>query len=431
MVEIIDQRVDFKNLPEITNPVTFDAKGPTPDGLYSELIFKTSIKDTSSNFAYINLGTTIIQPIIYENLNKLDPIFKKVIDPSSNIKVVLTGGMLQEAQNGKRGIGWLFSVWDQIDFDQYKKEGIKDFSYKFKKAKKEDIFINKWIVIPPLYRPWIEDKGIKKEDEITGLYKDILRVTNSKKGQNPFMDKILDNASKPELIQSRVNALYKHIINLINKSDGLQEGKLIGKRMNNVARLTANAHPKMPIDAVGVPWHTLLGLLDTLVIAEINHNPNRKQIIEALELNEITTPEEWGKYFDYIYRNAEVYVADDKGKKKRQILIDVLENVINTHPSIRIILKRDPAWDKNSYHSLKPVIITDNAYHVVPNSMIYIPLAGDSFTTKICGQYKKLKDRVLYKKQTTNKKFSFTVRLKSDKALIMKSMKYFIEKESK
>ena len=46
-------------------------------------------------------------------------------------------------------------------------------------------------------------------------------------------------------------------------------------------------------------------------------------------------------------------------------------------------------------------------------------------------EYKKLKDRVLYKKQTTNKKFSFTVRLKSDKALIMKSMKYFIEKESK
>lgn len=428
MVELVDQKIDYKNLPEVTNPMTFDSKGPTPDGLYSETIFKTSLKDAASNFAYINLGTIILHPLIYDNLNKLDPIFKKIVDPSYNTKYIIDGGVIKEAENGKRGIGWLYSIWDHIDFGWYEKPGIKDFSEKFKNAKKENIFIQKWLVIPPLYRPWIEERGIRKEDEITGLYKDILRVTNSKKGQNVFMDKILDTASKPELIQQRVNALFSHIINMINKSDGLQEAKLIGKRMNNVARLVANAHPKMPLDAVGVPWHTLLGLLDTLVIAEINHNPNRKEIIESLELNEVTTPEEWGKYFDYIYRNSEVFVADDKGKKKRQILIDALKNVIDNHPELRIILKRDPAWDKNSYHSLKPVIITDNAYHVVPNSMIYIPLGGDSFSTKICGQYKTLKNKVLYKKDDSSGKIKYTVKLNNDKAMVMKTMKHFVEK---
>ena len=46
-----------------------------------------------------------------------------------------------------------------------------------------------------------------------------------------------------------------------------------------------------------------------------------------------------------------------------------------------MLLKRDPAWDKNSYHTLKPVIIPTNSYHIVVNSLLYKPLGGDSFNT--------------------------------------------------
>ena len=165
VTELIDSS-DFKGLPQITNPMTFDQKGPTVDGLYSEVIFGQSLKDQATKFAYIELGVTIIAPDIYYNLNRLDPIFKKIIDPSFDVKAILVSGMLQESSNGKRGAGWLQSIWDQIDFDKYQKPGLKDSSYQFKELKKEQIFLNKWIVIPPLFRPYIEERGILKEDKI-------------------------------------------------------------------------------------------------------------------------------------------------------------------------------------------------------------------------------------------------------------------------
>lgn len=429
MVELIDNS-DFKGLKQVTNATTFDQKGPTPDGLYSETIFGTNLKETSTIFAYIDLGTMILHPDVYSNINKLDPIFKKIVDPSFDTKATLVSGMLQESPSGKRGIGWLHSIWDQIDFDKYQKPGIKDQSYKFKELKKEKIFITKWLVIPPLFRPYIEERGIKKEDEITGLYKDIMRVANSQKGLNPYIDKILDANSKQDLVQLKVNALHDHIINLVNKAEGFQEQKLVGKRQNNVARLVANASPRIPLDSIGLPWHYLLGLFDMHVIAEIQNSPQKEEILKILELPINTQPSEYGQYFDYIARNAEVFVASPGGEKKRQVLIEVLMNIFEKNPKLTVMMKRDPAWDKNSYHSLKPIIITDNAYHVVTNSMIYKPIGGDSFTTKVCGITQEAYNNILFEKETAKSKFQIKLvsKDKPTKVTKMKSMQHFAEK---
>lgn len=426
MVELIENS-DFKGLKQITNAVTFDQKGPTPDGLYSEVIFGTNFKESSTIFAYIDLGTMILHPDIYSNINRLDPIFKKIVDPSFDTKATLVSGTLQESPSGKRGIGWLYSIWDQIDFDKYQKPGIKDQSYKFKELKKEQVFVTKWLVMPPLFRPYIEERGIKKEDEITGLYKDIMRVSNSQKGQNPYLDKILDSNSKQDLMQIKVNALHDHIINLVNKAEGFQEQKLVGKRQNNVARLVANASPRIPLDAIGLPWHYLLGLFDMHVITEIQQSEQKDEILKILELPANTQPSEYGQFFDYIARNAEVFVASPGGEKKRQVLIEVLMNIFEKNPKLTVMMKRDPAWDKNSYHSLKPIIITDNAYHVVTNSMIYKPIGGDSFTTKVCGIVQESYNNILFEKEITNSKFQIKL-VNNSKITKMKSMQHFVEK---
>lgn len=427
MVELIEPG-DFKSLHEITNPVTFTQNGPTQDGLYSEVIFKSTIKDNSSLFAYINLGTTIVNPIVYNNLNKLDPIFKKIVDPKSGVKAQLINGVLVESPNGKNGVGWLYSIWDQLDFTNYYKGGFKDFSEGFSATRKDNIFLNKIIVMPPLYRPWIEDRGIKKEDEITVLYKDILRITRAQKGDNEFVNKMLDHSSKTELIQQKVNALHEYLIGLIAKSDGFQEGKLIGKRMNNVARLTANASPRIPLDTVGVPWHSLINLIDMFVISEINHSPDKANIFKILELPENTSATEFGQYFDYIYRNVEVFTSNDKGKKKREILTEILKNIIDRNPDLRILLKRDPSWDVKSYHSMKPIIITDNAFHVVCNSMVYKPLGGDSFSTKICGTILEPRNGILLSRKLEKVSYNIKMLKDNNKVLNMKSLKHYIDK---
>lgn len=427
--ELIDSN-DFKGLPKITNPITFGPNGPTQDGLYSETIFGTSLKDQSTRFAYIDLGTIIIAPDIFNNINRLDPLFKKVIDPESDTKAILQNGMLIESSNGKRGAGWLHSIWDQIDFDKYQKPGLKDSSYQFKQLSKDEIFLTKWIVIPPLFRPYVEERGITKEDKITGFYKDILRMTNSQKGQNVYLDKLLDSNSKAEHIQLKVNELHKYIFELIFKAEGFQEQKLIGKRQNNVARLVANASPRIPLNGVGLPWHYLLGLFDKHVIAEINHSENKEEIFKTLGLPVNTTPQEFGQYFDYIARNVDVFTDSEGGDKKKQQLIDILYSVFSKNPTLKVILKRDPAWDYNSYHSLSPIIITTNAYHVVTNSMIYKPIGGDSFTTKVCGITQFLKQGTLIKKEVPESKAKYKITLQNGKnqALTMKSMDHYVEK---
>ena len=117
MTELVDNS-DFKGLPRVTNPQTFGQNNiPTPDGLYSEIICGRNLKDQSSKFAYIELGTLILSPDVYNNINRLDPLFKKIIDPKMETKAILQNGILIESDSGKRGAGWLHSIWDQIDFD--------------------------------------------------------------------------------------------------------------------------------------------------------------------------------------------------------------------------------------------------------------------------------------------------------------------------
>lgn len=420
---------DFKGLPQITNAVSFGPNGPTPDGLYSETIFGKSLEEQSTRFAYIDLGTLVINPDIFNNLNKIDPLLKKVVDPTMDVKATLHDGILIQSDNGKRGVGWLYSIWDQIDFKKYQKPGLKDSTYIFEQFSKDQIFTTKWIVCPPLFRPYIEDRGILKEDEITGLMKDLIRITSASKGQNIYLDKILDNNSKAELIQLKVNELHDHIVALISKAEGFQEQKLIGKRQDNVARLVANASPRIPLNSVGLPWHYLLGLFDKHVIAEIINHENKSELFKVLELPENTTPQEFGQFFDYIARSADVFTQSEGGEKKKQLLIDLLLQIFNKFPELKVMLKRDPAWNRDSYHSLSPIVITTNAYHVVTNSMIYKPIGGDSFNTKICGFMQNLNNKRLIKKEIPKEKIKFEVSLiNKDKALNMKSMDHYAQK---
>lgn len=429
MVELIDPSV-FKNLPQVTSTISFGPNGPTNDGLYSKIIFGDSLQANTFNFAYINLGTKIMNPELYLNISKIDPLLKKLIDPSTpTIKGQLQNGVIIPSENGKRGLGWLYSVWDQIDFKKYTKYSklLKDNIIDMSKITKEMAFLDKWLVIPPIYRPYVEDKkrpGLYVEDEITGMYKSIIQAAGSQKGENSFMDKLLDASSKVDIIQARVNKLHIHIINIVGKTAGAQEQRLFGKRQNNVCRLVANADPRIPVDCVATPWFALLGLFDMTVIATIIHSERKEEIFKTLEFPENTTPEDWGRFFDFVYRNVDVFVGTEAGKKKKKLLIEILEEMFEKLPELRILLKRDPAWTKESFGGLKPVINTTESYVYIVNSQIYVPFGGDSFNTKITGIY--INKQNLLKKNIRKMEYSIDLPNK-DKVFILKSLDYFLD----
>ena len=83
-VNLIDPEklVKVNDLKEDTNPVFFIRNSvPTPDGLLSNEIFGITKYDRANTFAYIDLGDTFINPLIYKMWTKID----------SNIKLCVHG----------------------------------------------------------------------------------------------------------------------------------------------------------------------------------------------------------------------------------------------------------------------------------------------------------------------------------------------------
>ena len=369
---------------------------PDPNGLYSPHIFGIRSNDKLNKYGYINLKTAVLHPLIYKNLKKIGSIFEKVAKKEKY--VVLQNGELQETTEslGKTGLDFLIENWNKINFDKYKKETNTAFIEFLKKIKENLIFDKKIPVIPIIYRPYGTKNGRIEEDEITSKYKNILfelnkhniaSIKNSSDAENlvndnglELLNNLFDQASrrsKTDKIQYYVNSLYNYFISKLEKKEGFFRNTFIGKRIDNVARMVANARPDVPVDCVAIPWHVLLNIFDYFVLAMLDKYPEYKKKLGIEDINTST----FGKHIYYIYKNCDIYC---KSKPEAQdIWIELLEKIFNEYPHLRVIMKRDPGWSANSFWSLKPIITKGCQYHIVVNSFYYKPLGGDSFNTNI------------------------------------------------
>lgn len=365
---------------EVTSTLSFDKKlEPTKDGLYSPDIFGSNKQDQFTKFGFINLGTKVLHPLIYKNIGSISGIFKKVL--TKVIKVNIVSGMLVEDESGWTGIKDLYNNWDKISFKKYdeKNSKVKSLIEFLINTKKEMIFEDKILVIPINFRPAMLKNGLMVEDEISGLYKTLMNM-NDKYGTSnlstEFMQSLMQLTDKTSIIQERVNKLYEYFINFLEKKDGLFRTSLIGKRQNNTARLVANAQPTIPMNCIVLPWHACLNIFDLPIIGMINNDPYEKKYTDELGLKDLS-PDDIADLFSFIYHNVDIY-----SKNNSALVIkwqDLLLDTFNFHSALRCFVKRDPAWDKGSYHLLSPVINTDNEFACIINSALYNPLGGDSF----------------------------------------------------
>ncbi len=361
----------------VTNQRSFGMNfEPTEDGLQSPAIFGSSSKDKFNLWGYINLEDVVMHPLIYDNVSHINPAFNRVLLKDKKYKV--SDGMLTEDENGGTGITWLISNWDRINFDKYRTEKNKMFVDFVQNTKTNLIFINRVPVIPLMYREARMGKFKPEEDELDAIYKKLLSYTKSTRSDftSTYMEAIKDKSSK-DFIQDAVNDLYKHFLSKLGGKPGFVRQALIAKRLDNVSRMVANANPDIPVNACVIPWHILLNMFDLFVVAYINKE-GREDVKASLGIGERDT-EEYGKLFDYIYRNADTYTGHYPGH--REIWIDVLEGVFNENPLMRTLVKRDPGWSANSMHCFRPLIGTENTYHIMVPSWVYAPLGGDSFNT--------------------------------------------------
>jgi DNA-directed RNA polymerase beta' subunit len=381
----IERFLQNKKAKRVTNPKIFGSDMlPAKNGLQDSSIFGVSGNEKFGNWGYIDLENVIMHPLVYDNLSAIDPIFKRVRDKKTNVKII--DGKLVPDEKGGTGLSWLTANWPKINFDKYRNEKNKLWIDFLNNTNKNLVFIKKVPVIPIAYREVKSSSSIREKNEIDEIYQKLMGLSKSERTEftDEYLQTMRDKTAK-EIMQGKVNELYNYFISKIEGKQGFMRGALLGKRLDNVSRMVANARPDIPINSAVIPWQILLNLFDIFVVAYLSKEDS-SEIREKLGLSEDKGFEEYGQLFDYIYRNVDTY--DKHHPTHKKIWVEILEDLFNENPMMRILLKRDPGWNADSIWCFQPLINTENSYQVWVPSWVYSPLGGDSFNTNFFIQEK-------------------------------------------
>ena len=116
-LQLLDVDKFLQNAKTVTNARLFtNTMDPAPGGLQDPAIFGVSTNEKFNTWGVINLEDVIMHPLVYDNLNIIDPIFKRVLLKKNKVNIV--DGMLRETDNGGTGLNWLITNWDKINLDK-------------------------------------------------------------------------------------------------------------------------------------------------------------------------------------------------------------------------------------------------------------------------------------------------------------------------
>ena len=183
----INDFVTANKCPEVTNPIFFNFDGsPTPDGLFSYDLFGFTDEERNKIFGYIDLKGHYIHPLIYltmsakmGSLGKILHGQKYAVIADKKIKVVDP-----DFEGAETGIDFIYDHFEEIDWINEIEESEMDSLDKktrlkfFKSLKKEEFFVDKWLVLPPFYRA---ESSVNRSmgDTVNKLYKELISKVRS------------------------------------------------------------------------------------------------------------------------------------------------------------------------------------------------------------------------------------------------------------
>ena len=175
----IEKFVKVNLLKEVSNPVFFNGPTPTEDGLLSNEIFGITKAERSGIYAYIDLGANFIHPLIYKTLCKLNNKIESIVNGTEYF-IINDSGELIPSDDGDTGIDWFKRNFNKIKFKKNESSS-RNKRIDFIEKCKNEMWITKYIVIPPYYRDVdTRDAGIGV-GEINKLYSSLIMATKSLK----------------------------------------------------------------------------------------------------------------------------------------------------------------------------------------------------------------------------------------------------------
>jgi DNA-directed RNA polymerase beta' subunit len=182
----VDKFIRINQMEEVNDPVCLNQdRTPTSGGLFSYKIFGLpGTRERRERFAYIDLGSHVMHPLLYKLFTLMDNRIKKASEGYSSYYINTVGHMVEDPEGKVKGSGtgfkWLMENLKKIKFERTG-SAIRDERISLiKNIPTDEIFLKKWPVIPAFYRDLNFAKigsGKISMDEINEIYLQILNAS--------------------------------------------------------------------------------------------------------------------------------------------------------------------------------------------------------------------------------------------------------------
>ena len=230
--DIIDANIKFLEIKEVTSPIPFERGAvPTVNGLFSEVIFGVTQEERRKTWGYINLGTKVFHPYVYEILTSIQQNITDVCRGEKSWKITDSHDLVEvkegdpDYNEDNTGMDWMIKNYPKIVFKKNKSRERNEKIDLLNTLKPEEAIISKWLVIPVFYRDIESKDGPLKIPPINNEYRNLIRFAQSVKFESITM---MSNMAKFNIQQTLKN-IRKYYQEIIEKSDGFFKQYVVGK----------------------------------------------------------------------------------------------------------------------------------------------------------------------------------------------------------
>lgn len=380
----IDKFIKAKGCREVTS---HNIGGPGT--LFDPDIFGTG-ELAKEKFGFIRLHGYFIDPATYDASYRILPFLEDIVQQNKKFIITDQGDLMVDNENGETGLKWYYDNYSRIKIkrlidtagNKYQTRAMKQ---SFAKMTREQFFTNKTMVLPLYLRDIDTSEGKVKMDELNQMYIDLIKACNTKKS-------LVGTKLSTAFIDARIQDILLEIYNY-NKnstfggpnSKGLQRDGLLGRSVDNGARIVISApevkntdiigKSKYQLDYLNLPLHHILNMYPKQTISSVIKILKTFWEFEIIKDPEITNDFDFTMYYsddiiekkiksysnNYMDRydtiktpsgdNIHFYISYDNGKFFRRPItwIDVFYLAVDSFKDlVRCMTVRYPATDKGS-----------------------------------------------------------------------------------
>jgi len=257
----VDDYITENSLQEVTSSFIKDTSTGNFDqnGLFSERIFgEIASQERILRPGYISLNTPILHPKLYDVIVSLKTLYKQILTGTEYAVWDDRKKDFVVDESGDTGYNFFIKHVQDIKFAE--SDAIrKDTKISIFEKHRDNLFINRALVLPAGLREYKDNDGRGEYDDINKIYMSLIRLTRAISGANTSTN-MYDNVLV--MMQYKVNEIYEYINNIINGKSGFLQRKF-GRR--GIALGTRNVINATDISASNVDDAALLRSDEVLI----------------------------------------------------------------------------------------------------------------------------------------------------------------------